>query len=53
MQKIINFDDVTGENREKPNPNWPQLPEHPYKKMNDWRPCIKKNKSNKPSMISF
>ena len=32
MQKIINFDDVTGENRKKPNPNWPQLPEHPYKK---------------------
>ena len=32
MQKIINIDNVTSENRKKPNPNWPQLPEHSLKK---------------------
>ena len=28
---MINFDDVTEENMEEPNPNWPQTPDHPYR----------------------
>ena len=31
IQKIINFDDVTKENIKEYNPNWPQIPDHPYK----------------------
>ena len=31
MQKMINFDDVTKENIEKHNPNWPQFPNHSYR----------------------
>ena len=31
MQKIINFDDVTEENIKEHNPNWPQIPDHPYR----------------------
>ena len=27
---MINFDDVTKENIKKHNPNWPQIPDHPY-----------------------
>ena len=27
---MINFDDVTKE-KKKPNRNWPQIPDHPYK----------------------
>ena len=26
---MINFDDVTKENIEEHNPNWPQIPDHP------------------------
>ena len=29
--KIINFDDVTGENRKEHNQNWIQRPNHPYR----------------------
>ena len=28
---MIDFDDVTKENIKKYNPNWPQIPDHPYK----------------------
>ena len=31
MQKMINFDDVTKENIKGHNPNWPQIPDHPYR----------------------
>ena len=34
--KMINFDDVTKENITKYNPNWPQVPDHPYKKSIIW-----------------
>ena len=29
MQKVINFDDVTKENIDRHNSNWPQIPDHP------------------------
>ena len=28
---MINFDNVTKENTKEPNPNWPQVPDHPYR----------------------
>ena len=28
---MINFDDVTKENIKKKNPDWPQIPDHPYR----------------------
>ena len=28
---MINFDGVTKENIKELNPNWPQIPDHPYK----------------------
>ena len=28
---MINFDDVTSENIKEHNPNWPQIPDHPYR----------------------
>ena len=28
---MINFDDVTKENIKEHNPNWPQIPDHPYR----------------------
>ena len=28
---MIIFDDVTKENIKEHNPNWPQIPDHPYK----------------------
>ena len=28
---MINFDDVTRENIKKHDPNWPQIPDHPYR----------------------
>ena len=31
IQKIIKFDDVTKENIKEHNPNWPQIPDHPYR----------------------
>ena len=31
MWKKINFDDVTNQNIKKHNPNWPQIPDHPYR----------------------
>ena len=31
VQKIINFDDVVKENKKEHNPNWPELPDHPYR----------------------
>ena len=31
IQKMINFDDVTEENIKEHNPNWPQIPDHPYR----------------------
>ena len=36
IQKIINFDDVTKENIKEYNPNWPQIPDHPYKIFLSW-----------------
>ena len=28
---MINFDDIVKENIKKQNPNWPQIPDHPYR----------------------
>ena len=28
---MINFDDVIKENMKEDNPNWPQIPGHPYR----------------------
>ena len=28
---MINFDDYTNENKTKHNPNWPYIPDHPYR----------------------
>ena len=28
---MINFDDVVKENIKEYNPNWPQIPDHPYR----------------------
>ena len=28
---MIKFDDVTKENIKEHNPNWPQIPDHPYR----------------------
>ena len=28
---MINFDDYTNENKRKHNPNWPYIPDHPYR----------------------
>ena len=28
---MINFDDVTEENKKQHNPNWPLIPDHPYR----------------------
>ena len=28
---MINFDDYTNENKLKHNPNWPYIPDHPYR----------------------
>ena len=30
IQKMINFDDVIEEEAKERNPNWPQIPDHPY-----------------------
>ena len=30
---MINFDDYTNENKIKHNPNWPYIPDHPYRKL--------------------
>ena len=31
IQKMISVDDVSKENMNKYNPNWPQIPGHPYR----------------------
>ena len=31
IQKMIDFNDVTKENIKEHNPNWPQIPDHPYR----------------------
>ena len=31
MQKLIKFNNVTKENIKQHNPNWPQIPDHPYR----------------------
>ena len=28
---MINFDDVTKENIKEHHPNWPEIPDHPYR----------------------
>ena len=28
---MINFDEYTNENKRKHNPNWPCIPDHPYR----------------------
>ena len=35
VQKMINFDDVVKENIKQHNPNWPQIPDHRYKILNN------------------
>ena len=30
---MINFHDYTNENKKKHNPNWPCIPDHPYRKL--------------------
>ena len=36
---MINFDDYTNENKLKHNPDWPYIPDHPYRilKIGGWR----------------
>ena len=29
---MIDFDDVTKDDTKEHNPNWPQIPDHPYRK---------------------
>ena len=41
---MINFDDVTIENIKKHNPNWPQIPDHPYTILIIW--CSGSGKTN-------
>ena len=41
---MINFDDVTKENIKEHNPNWSNIPEHPYRIFITWRLWIRKNK---------
>ena len=41
---MINFDDYTNENKINHNPNWPYLPNHPYRILNTKRLRIRKNK---------
>ena len=31
MIKMINFGDVTNENKTQHNPKWPYIPDHPYR----------------------
>ena len=31
MQKMINFHDAIKENIKEHNPNWPEVPDHPYR----------------------
>ena len=31
IQKMINFDDVIKANIKEHNPNWPHIPDHPYR----------------------
>ena len=31
MKKIINYDDVSGENRKEQKPHWSQIFDHPYR----------------------
>ena len=38
---MINFDEYTNDNRIKNNPNWPYIPDHPYRILIIW---IWKNK---------
>ena len=33
IQKVVNFDDVVKENMRELNLNWPQISEHPYRKL--------------------
>ena len=41
---MINFDDISGENIKELNPNWPQIPDHPYiKSIIEARESGKKN----------
>ena len=30
-KKMINFDDLINEETKEHNPNWPQIPDHPYR----------------------
>ena len=43
MQKMINFVDVTKENKEH-NSNWLQIVDHPMQNINNWSFWIWKNK---------
>ena len=37
---MINFDDVAKENIKEHNPNWPQIPNHPYRILKfNYTPC--------------
>ena len=31
IQKVFNFDDVIKENIKEHNPNWPEIPDYPYR----------------------
>ena len=31
IQKLINFDDAIKKETKKDNPNWPEIPDHPYR----------------------
>ena len=45
---MINFDEYTNENKLKHNPNWPYIPDHPYRILiiDNRRFRISKNKYN-------
>ena len=48
MQKMNKFDDVTKENIDEHNPNWPQIPDHPYRIL-----IVRGSESKKNALLNF
>ena len=48
MQKMNKFDDVTKENIDEHNPNWPQIPDHPYRIL-----IVGGSESKKNALLNF
>ena len=42
MKKIINYDDVSGENRKEQKPHWSQIFDHPYRILKLVALCVEK-----------